>query len=147
VLQFSPFKLISESKVMGFLGCGVCMVFLMLYLITEITPNPKQCLCTQKWNQTHIPLHQFCGKELGKDCDPDSNYNCTKYLAPAIFRHNCLKRLGAYYPSCSPTAYETCEYATDLLRCKSKRLCISKKSAREEMINTYGKNWEETLLS
>jgi hypothetical protein len=140
--------LISESEVMRFLGCGiVCMVFLTLNQIIEITSNPKQCLCTQKWNQTHVPIHQFCGKELGKDCEPDTKYNCTQYLSPAIFRHHCPTFGGYYYPSCSPTAYETCNYSRDLVRCKSKRLCISKKSAREEMIKTYGEKWEETLLS
>jgi hypothetical protein len=141
------FVLLSDSGVMRFLGCGIVyVVFLTLNLVIEITPNPKECLCTQKWSET-LPRHEFCGKELGRGCDPNTIYNCTQYGAPAILGYPCIKEGGRYRPSCSPTTFATCEYSKKLLRCKSYRLCMSEKGARIAMNNTYGENWEKTLLS
>jgi hypothetical protein len=63
----------------------VCALPLTLNLVIEITPNPKESLCTQKWNGT-LPRHEFCGKELGRGCDPNIIYNCTctLYLSLAM---------------------------------------------------------------
>jgi hypothetical protein len=141
------FILISESEVMRFLGCGiVCGVFLTFNLIIEITPNPKICLCTQKWNET-LPRHEFCGKELGKGCEPNVIYNCTRYGAPAMFGYLCSEREGYDVPSCSPVTSFTCNGTRNLLRCQSQKLCTTVRIARMQMIKTYGENWEKTLLS
>jgi hypothetical protein len=132
---------------MRYLGYGIlCMVFLTLNQINETTPNPKECLCTQKWNET-LPRHEFCGKELGRGCDPNVIYNCTQYEAPAMYGYLCRERERYDRPSCSPTTYRTCRKSRDLLRCKSYRLCMTEQSARIAMNNTYGENWEKTLLS
>jgi hypothetical protein len=129
------------------LGYGiVCVVLLTLNLVIEITPNPKECLCTQKWNET-LPRHEFCGKELGRGCDPNTVYNCTQYGAPAMHGYLCSERASYDRQSCSPTTYITCRKSRDLLRCKSYRLCMGEKKARMAMNNTYGENWEKTLLS
>jgi hypothetical protein len=135
------------SSVMRFLGCGiVCVVFLTFNLINETTPNPKICLCTQKWNET-LPRHEFCGKELGRGCDPNTVYNCTHYGAPAILGYHCIKVGGRHRQFCSPTAFDTCDGTRNLLRCKSYRLCMSEKAARIEYVNTYGENWQADLAS
>jgi hypothetical protein len=132
---------------MRFLGCGiVCVVVLTLNLINETTPNPKICLCTQKWNET-LPRHEFCGKELGKGCDPDTIYNCTRSGAPAILGHTCLREGGRLRPSCSPASNVTCEYATDWPMCMSERGCMSEKASRIVYIKTYGKDWQKVLPS
>jgi hypothetical protein len=141
------FILISESKGMRVLGCGiVCVVFLNFHLFIQITPNPVRCLCTQKWNET-LPRHEFCGKELGRACDPNTIYNCTKYLSPAIFGYICSEREGYDVPSCSPPTFRTCNGTRNVLRCQSRKLCMSERGARRQMIKSYGENWEKVLLS
>jgi hypothetical protein len=130
---------------MRFLGCGiVCLVFLTFNLIIEITPNPKICLCTRKWNET-LPRHEFCGKELGKGCAPDTIYNCTRPGAPAIVGLRCIKLGGRMRPSCSPASNDSCEFATDEPMCMSERGCMSEKASRIEYINIYGKDWRKVL--
>jgi hypothetical protein len=132
---------------MRFLGSGiVCVVILTFNLIIEIEPNRKKCLCVQKWNES-LPSHEFCGKELGKGCEPNVIYNCTKSGAPAIYGYLCSKREGYHRPSCSPPSNDSCDYATDLPLCMSERSCMSEQAARIEYVNTYGKDWQKVLPS
>jgi hypothetical protein len=124
------FILISESEIMRYLGFGIlCMVFLTLNQINETTPNPKLCLCTQMWNET-LPRHEFCGKELGRGCDPNTIYNCIQYGTPAILGYHRIKLGGRYRQFCSPTAFDTYVGTRNLLRCK---VVYERKSSTDEI--------------
>jgi hypothetical protein len=121
------------------------MVFLTLNQINETRPNPKECLCTQKWNET-LPRHEFCGKELGRGCDPNTIYNCIQYGTPAILGYHIIKLGGRYRQFCSPTAFDTYVGTRNLLRCKFYRLCMREKAARIEYVNTWRKLADGTTI-